>query len=243
MIEPLLRVRGLTIAWPTRIAPLVVVESADFDVGPGEAVGLVGPSGSGKTTLALAVLGLAGWCGARAEGGISWRGRAVGPSELARLRGREIAYVPQEPRAALDPYMTCGAQIAEGLRVGGAEGADARARVRGLLAEVGLDPSVADQYPHRLSGGMCQRVLLAAALAGDPALLVADEPTASLDALTRARVLALLDGVRRRRGLAILFISHDRRAVAALCDRVLRVQDRRVVAGIERSSVVMPLPA
>jgi ABC-type glutathione transport system ATPase component len=234
VIRSLVEARGLSLAWPTPRGAVCVLDRADLSIGVGEAVGLVGPSGSGKTTLGLALLGLATRCGARVGGELRWRREVVGPPQLARLRGRAIGYVPQEPRAALDPYMTCGAQIAEALGAAGVVGTAARERVAALLAEVGLDPAVAGTYPHRLSGGMCQRVLVAAALAGDPLLVVADEPTASLDALTRARVLALLDDVRRARGLALLLISHDRRAVDALCDRVLEISDRALVAGERR---------
>jgi ABC-type glutathione transport system ATPase component len=151
-----------------------------------------GPSGVGKTTLGLALVGLASWNGAHVSGAVHWRGQLRDPAGLAQLRGREIGYLPQEARPALNPYRTCGVQMLEGPRTGqggrGRPSGPERLRLAELLSAVGLDAGVAPQYPHRLAGGMYQRVLLAASLAGGPSLLVADKPTASLDTLNRNRV-------------------------------------------------------
>lgn len=205
----LLELRGLTV----RYGPSTVLSGLFLTLGEREIVGMAGPSGSGKTTLGLAMLGLAGWNGARVSGSVRWKGQDADASALRRLRGRSIAYLPQEARPALNPYRTCGSQIADA--------AHDRTTVGALLEAVGLDTSVAGQYPHRLSGGMCQRVLLAAALASEPELLVADEPTASLDPLNRNRVLELLARLRDERGMAILLISHDTDALDRICDRVV----------------------
>lgn len=205
----LLELRDLTV----RYGPSTVLSGLSLTLGEREIVGMAGPSGSGKTTLGLAMLGLGGWNGARVSGSVRWKGQEADASELRRLRGRSIAYLPQEARPALNPYRTCGSQIADT--------AHDRTMVGTLLEAVGLDTSVAGQYPHRLSGGMCQRVLLAAALASEPELLVADEPTASLDPLNRNRVLELLARLRDERGMAILLISHDTDALDRICDRVV----------------------
>lgn len=223
MTVALLQVRDLCVAYPEG-GP--VVRGFDLDVRDGEGVGLVGASGAGKTTIGLVLAGLAGWNRARVDGEVSWRGQVLGAKGLARLRGREIAYLPQEPRAALNPFRTCGSQVREALRPGPPRPLrrrrrDDRQRVARLLERVGLSADVAGAPPHRLSGGMCQRVLLAAALAGEPALLVADEPTASLDTVNRRRVLDLLVGLRNDLRLALVLVSHDRRAVDDVCDRVV----------------------
>lgn len=221
----LLSVRGLRVAYPGH-AP--VLDGLDFDVAAGEAVGLVGPSGTGKTTVGLALAGLAGWNGAEVSGELRWRGELLPARRLAHLRGHEIAYLPQEPRAALNPFRSCGSQVGEAVP----DKRRRRARVTALLGLVGLDPSVAGSFPHRLSGGMCQRVLLAAALAGEPALLVADEPTASLDPLHRRRVLDLLIRLRGELELATVLISHDARAVRSVCgERVITLGRDTVTTG------------
>lgn len=212
-----------------------VPPGVDLTVAEGESVGLTGPSGIGKTSTALAVLGLARRTGAAVTGQIRWRGLPAGDRELARLRGRSIGWVPQEPASALNPYRRCGSQLAETLPRAGRT----RAAVRGLLALVGLDAAAARAYPHELSGGMCQRVLIAAALAPRPSLLLADEPTASLDALTRREILDLLAGVRERDGTALLVVSHDRLALERLCDRTVALAEP-LDAGRHGAAIVDP---
>ncbi|MGH8908885.1 MAG: ABC transporter ATP-binding protein, partial [Egibacteraceae bacterium] len=206
-----------------------VIAGADLTVAAGEAVGLIGPSGSGKTTLALALLGLAADAGAEVTGAVRWRGA---DADLASLRGRAIGLVPQEPRAALNPYRTVGAQVGEAGR--------GRADISALLTEVGLDPAAARAYPHRLSGGMCQRACIAAALAGDPALLIADEPTTNLDLAAREGIVTLLAALRADRGLALLLIAHDADLVARLCDRAVTIERGRLVAAPTARSAPSP---
>jgi oligopeptide/dipeptide ABC transporter ATP-binding protein len=204
-----------------------------FDLAAGEAVALVGESGCGKTLLGRALAGLAPER-ARVAGSIRLRGRELAGSmeeEWRRIRGDEIALVFQEPAAAFDPVATIGSQIVEALRAH--EKLDrgaARARARERLREVGFpDPDRGmDEYPHRLSGGLRQRAFLAMALASDPAILVADEPTTALDATVAAQVLELLDRLRRERDLALLLISHDLGVVARHADRVIVMYAGRV---------------
>jgi oligopeptide/dipeptide ABC transporter ATP-binding protein len=214
------------------------VDGVDLEIHPGEAVGLVGESGSGKSVLALSVLGLQpqGPEVLREGSSIQLQGEelvGLGNKELRAFRGGDVAMVFQEPMTSLNPVLTVGRQIGEAVgRRGEVMGADEiRGRVEGLLEEVGLpDPQrQADAYPHQLSGGMRQRVMIAMALAGDPALLVADEPTTALDVTVQAQILDLLRGLQRDRSMALLLISHDLRMVANLCQRVLVMYGGRVV--------------
>lgn len=206
---------------------VAAVDGVSFCVAEGEALGLVGESGCGKTLTALSLVGLLP-PGARVLPGSSVRFRGeefvgAGPERLRRLRGAEIAVIFQEPGMALNPVSSVGRQVAEGLRHHrGLDRRAARARAAELLGEVGIpDPeNRARSYPHELSGGMRQRVLIAMALACGPRLLVADEPTTALDATVRAQILDLLDRLRRERGLALLLITHDLASVAEVCDRV-----------------------
>ncbi|MGW0927993.1 ABC transporter ATP-binding protein [Streptomyces sp. NPDC002644] len=223
---PLLEVDGLSVAADAG-ARAVVVDGVSLTVAPGECVGVVGESGSGKSLTVRAVAGLLPE-GLRVTGGtVRLDGEDVlglAPRARAALRGRRIALLMQDPFAMLHPQLTCGRQIADGLRGfdgrGRAVRAARRAEVERRLAEVGLDPSVADRHPHELSGGMLQRVATAAALAGDPELLIADEPTTALDTATQAAVLDLLGGLRRSRGMGLILITHDLRVAFSACDRV-----------------------
>ncbi|MET8574185.1 ABC transporter ATP-binding protein [Streptomyces sp. NPDC005012] len=223
---PLLEVDGLSVASDAG-SRAVVVDGVSLTVAPGECVGVVGESGSGKSLTVRAVAGLLPE-GLRVTGGaVRLDGEdvlALAPRARAALRGRRIALLMQDPFAMLHPQLTCGRQIADGLRGldgrGRAVRAARRAEVERRLAEVGLDPSVADRHPHELSGGMLQRVATAAALAGDPELLIADEPTTALDTATQAAVLDLLGGLRRSRGMGLILITHDLRVAFSTCDRV-----------------------
>ncbi|QBE48623.1 ATP-binding cassette domain-containing protein [Leucobacter triazinivorans] len=189
----------------------LLVDGLSFSVAPGEALGIVGESGSGKSLTLRALLGMLP-AGTRASGG-----------EVAV--GGTVGMVFQDPLTALDPLTRVGAQLREAVEAGGASGsqARARARVRELLQQVELpDPDrIARSYPHQLSGGQRQRVVIAMALAGDPAVLLCDEPTTALDVTVQRQVLGLLDEVRRERGLTLVFVSHDLAVVASMCDRVL----------------------
>ncbi len=219
----LLDVHGLGIAFP-RARP---VQDLSFTVGPGETVALVGESGSGKSLTALALMRLLPPRGRIESGTIRFDGRDIGTLSERRfreIRGREIAMVFQEPMTALNPVLTVGVQIAEVLRRH--EGLSARAaRVRAvdLLDRVRIpDPHRrVDAYPHQLSGGMRQRVMIAVAVACAPKLLIADEPTTALDVTIQAQVLDLIDGLRRDLGMAVLLITHDLGVVGQWADRVV----------------------
>ncbi|MEV3984321.1 ABC transporter ATP-binding protein [Nonomuraea sp. NPDC049758] len=218
----MLETRGLRV-----VGDRVLVDGVDLTVAAGETVGLVGESGSGKSLTARALVGLLPR-GLRAEGSVEVGGaQLVGASErlLRGVRGRRISLLMQDPFAMLNPLCTAGAHIAETLR-----GRTSRQEIARRLAEVGIDdPAVAGRYPFQLSGGMRQRVALAAALAGDPELLVADEPTTALDATTQHEILALLRRVQEARGMGVLLITHDLRVAFAVCDRVAVMYAGRVV--------------
>jgi len=231
---PLLAVEDLRVEFPTDDGPLVAVDGLTVDVADHEVLGLVGESGAGKTVAALAVLGLLPRR-ARVSGSARWRGQELlgrPERDLQPLRGEELAIVFQDALAALNPVMTVGAQIAEAIAVHHpAGGAAAQGRVVELLDLVGIpDPATrAGQYPHEFSGGMRQRAMLAMALANDPALLIADEPTTALDVTLQAQVLDVLERVRDRTGTAILLITHDLGVVAGLADRVVVLYAGRAV--------------
>ena len=203
----------------------LAVDGVSFEVEAGEILGLVGESGSGKSTVANAVMGLLP-SAAAVSGSIRLEGREVvglGEEELRRVRGAQAAMIVQDASASLDPTWPIGDQIAETVRahrpVGGRE---AKARAIGLMEEVGI-LDAARRYgdaPHRFSGGMRQRIVIAAALANDPRLLIADEPTTALDVTLQAQVLALIDRLRRSHGTSVLLITHDLGVVAQVCDRV-----------------------
>jgi len=218
---------------------LLVVDDLRVDFGPtvpalagvsfalrqGETLGLVGESGCGKSTLANAVMGLLPPT-ATVRGGIAFEGRdllAMGDEERRRLRGDDVAMIFQDPLAALDPTCSIGYQVAETIRAHrDVDRRAAKRRAIELLGEVGI-PDAARRYgdpPHRFSGGMRQRVVIAIALANDPDLLIADEPTTALDATIQAQILMLLRDLRARRGMTTLLISHDLGVVAQVADRV-----------------------
>jgi len=230
----LLATRDLRVAFPRRGTgtDVEILKGLDLDLAVGESLALTGPSGAGKSLTARALLGLlpktAFWSGT-----ITWKGvdlTDTAGSAWHKVRGGGMTLILQEPMAALDPVMTVGEQIAETVRhhQGLAPG-PAREKAVALLDEMMVpDPwRVASLHPHRLSGGQRQRVLIAAALACDPDLLIADEPTTALDVLVQKGILAALDRVRRQREMALLFISHDRDLVSLLADRVVELRDGR----------------
>ena len=199
-----------------------LVHGVDLSVGPGERVGLIGESGSGKSLTALSVMGLLPR-GLRAGGSVRIRGQeTLGlPDRLMRpLRGKVVSMVFQEPMTALDPLMTVGRQVAE---------AAGRADVADLFTRVSLDPARMGAYPHELSGGQRQRVLIAMALAGEPDLLICDEPTTALDVTVQDQILDLLDDLVDRLGVSLLFITHDLGVINRMCRRVLVMSGGRVV--------------
>ncbi|MDX5359178.1 MAG: ABC transporter ATP-binding protein [Rhodobacterales bacterium] len=218
-----------------------VLHGIDLDIDRGEAVGLVGESGCGKSVTWLAALGLLPGK-ARVSGSVRVEGQELigAPARMVeRVRGARIAMIFQDPSSSLNPVQRVGRQIAESLALHrGLRGAAARAETVRLLDMVGI-PSAAtrvDLYPHEFSGGQCQRIMIAMALAGQPDLLIADEPTTALDATIQAQILDLLARLRAETGMAMVFISHDLGAVSAVCDRAAVMYAGRMVeaGGIER---------
>ena len=225
----LLDVTGLTV----RSASGVLVRDVSFSLEPGERLGLIGESGSGKSLTSLAVTGLLPDA-LVASGSVLLDGHQVvgaRDADLRPLRGPVAQIVFQEPLTALDPLMRVGRQVAEPLRRHlGLRGAELRAAVAAALEEVALtDPRIARAYPHELSGGQRQRVAIAIALAAQPQLLIADEPTTALDVTVQDGVLALLERLIAERGMALLFISHDLAVVSRMVDRIVVLSDGGVV--------------
>ncbi len=230
----LLSIRGLRVAYrQPQGADVEVVHGVDLDVSRGQIVGLVGESGSGKSQTAFAALGIVPADGYVSSGSILISGEEAidaSPAVAGRLR-RTLGYVPQEPMSNLDPSFTVGSQLAEPLRVAGLSRALAKRRVLELLAAVEIaDPQrVFRAYPHEISGGMAQRVLIAGALSTDPDVIVADEPTTALDVTVQAEVLAILRRLRDERGVGVLIVTHNLGVVADLCDRVAVMNQGRIV--------------
>lgn len=231
----MLKVTGLNVSFRTEQGLVRAVENVSFDVAEGELMGIVGESGSGKTVSLLAVMGLITDPNAIITGSIAYRGRElVGlPSkEMRKLRGREIAMIFQDPMTALTPVYTIGWQIAEQILAHEKVSKQAAwQRAIDLLAEVNIpNPGEAvHRYPHQLSGGMRQRVVIAMALSCNPALLVADEPTTALDVTVQAQILDLVAKLRRNHGSAIVFITHDMGVMAEIADRMMVMYAGRVV--------------
>ncbi|MEF2977180.1 dipeptide/oligopeptide/nickel ABC transporter permease/ATP-binding protein [Subtercola sp. YIM 133946] len=236
--DALLTVRGLSVGFGAAGRETTAIQRVDFDVSPGEIVGLVGESGSGKTVTALAVLGLLGANGRITAGSVRLGSdELVGMSsaKLREVRGARIAMISQEPMGALDPSFRVGSQIVEAIRAHERVGrAEARTRSRHLLEAVRLDPAIASRYPHEISGGMAQRVAIAMALAGRPDLLIADEPTTALDVTVQADILELLRTLQAETGMAVILVSHDWGVVADLCSRAIVMYAGEVV---ERAAV------
>jgi peptide/nickel transport system ATP-binding protein len=231
---PLLAVRDLHVRLPGRGgASLHALRGLDFDVDRGESLALIGESGSGKTLTALAVMGLLPE-GATVEGQVLLEGRdllGLDEDDWCGLRGRRVAMVFQEPLTALNPLQRVIAQVMEPIRLHrlASERAVARARAMALLSRVGLDERQAQAYPHELSGGQRQRALIAMALAAEPDLLIADEPTTALDARLRVQVLALLSELVAERRMGLLLISHDLALTARRVDRMAILYGGRVM--------------
>ena len=229
--EPVLEVRDLSI----RIRDVRAVEGVNLCIRPGEALALVGESGCGKSLSSLAVMGLLPDAAGLEPGTrILLRGQDIaGLDETARnlLRGRDMGMIFQEPLTSLNPLMPVGPQVMESLLVHGVPEAEAGERALAMLDKVGIpDPSTRfRQFPFELSGGMCQRVMIALALVGNPALLIADEPTTALDVTIQAQILDLMRGLMRDADTALLLITHDMGVVAELADRVAVMYAGRIV--------------
>jgi peptide/nickel transport system ATP-binding protein len=211
------------------------VRDIGFHIDPGEILGMAGESGCGKSLTALALAGLLPGGTARTAGAVFLRGRnlcAMTDRELRRVRGREIALIFQEPALSLNPLIKIGKQIAESLELQG-EGDKAAIpdRVFALMDKLGMEhpQRLAQCYPHQLSGGACQRALIALAVIGKPKLLIADEPVTALDTTTQSQILDLLRSINREWGTGILFISHDLGLISRLCNRVLVMYAGRIV--------------
>ncbi|WP_030437600.1 dipeptide/oligopeptide/nickel ABC transporter permease/ATP-binding protein [Actinoplanes subtropicus] len=234
--DALLSVHHLSVGYPTANGSMqTVVEDVALTVRRGEVHGLIGESGSGKTQTAFSILRLLPGGGRIVGGSIAFEGRdlaGLSAKEMAAVRGKKIAYVPQEPMSNLDPSFTVGSQLVEPMRIHlGLSRADAKARALELLARVGIpNPRrTYGSYPHELSGGMAQRVLIAGAVACDPELLIADEPTTALDVTVQAEVLDLLRDLQRERQMGVLLVTHNFGVVADICDRVSVMRAGRIV--------------
>src|SRR6185503_14018472 len=220
---------------PTRAGLVRAVDGVSFYIDPGELLGLVGESGCGKSMTALSVMRLIAPPGKIVGGEILFDGRSLlqlSNREMRAVRGDDIAMIFQDPMTSLNPVFTVGEQIAEALRLHRKlSRKDARAGAVAAMREVSIpDPELrADDYPHQLSGGMRQRIMIAMALACDPKLLIADEPTTALDVTIQAQILELLDGLRKTRELAVLLITHDLGVVAEVADRVAVMYTGKIV--------------
>jgi oligopeptide/dipeptide ABC transporter ATP-binding protein len=235
MTAPLLRVRDLVVEFPLARGTLRAVDGVSFDVQSGEALGLVGESGSGKTMTLRALLGLLPSAGRITAGSIELAGEQIlgrGAARLRALRGRSMAMVFQEPTTALNPVMTVGEQIAEAplVRLGLGRRA-AHERALDLMRRVGIPDPVrrSRAYPHELSGGMRQRVMIAIALSAEPELILCDEPTTALDVTIQDQILKLLHSLQRDAGLSLVFVSHDLAVIAQTCDHVAVMYAGQVV--------------
>ncbi len=233
-VSPVLEVEGLCIAYGDGTAERRAVHDVSFSINPGEVVALVGESGSGKTTTAQSIIGLLAANGRVERGSIKLNGTDIArwtDRQLETVRGARISLVPQDPGNSLNPVKTIGAQVGEIFRIHGAlrpDGIDDC--VISLLARVGLsEPALrARQYPHELSGGMRQRVLIAIAIALKPQLIIADEPTSALDVTVQKRILDLIDELRAEYGTAVLLVTHDLSVAADRADRIVVLKDGRI---------------
>jgi oligopeptide/dipeptide ABC transporter ATP-binding protein len=239
-----LDVRGLHTSFRRGRGLVKVVRGVSFRVGRSGSVGLVGESGSGKSITALSVMGLIERPGFIAGGQILLDGRdlvKLSPADLTRLRGRDVAMVFQEPTAALNPLYHIGSQVAEAIRAHQDVTRDqALERARELLGMVGISDAarVLRSYPHQLSGGMCQRVTIATALANDPGLLILDEPTTALDTTIQAQILDIIADLKTRLETAIVFVSHDISVVAQICEDLVVMYGGRVMESGRTDQVI-----
>ena len=226
MSTALLEVRHLRVEFPTRRETLIALDDVSFDIAPGEILGVVGESGAGKSLIGAAIIGLLDPPGRVASGEIHFDGRRIDTlpyEEMRKIRGRHIGAIFQDPLTSLNPLYSIGRQLVETIQTHLPVGAEeARRRAIRLLEETGIPAAEQriDQYPHQFSGGMRQRVVIALALAGEPRLIVADEPTTALDVSIQAQIIALLKRLCREHGAAVMLITHDMGVIAETCDRV-----------------------
>jgi peptide/nickel transport system ATP-binding protein len=235
-VTSVLEIDDLCVEFATDEGALRAVDGVSIALAPGERVAVVGESGSGKTVTALAIMGLIEPPGRIIAGDVRLDGRSllgITEGDYREIRGRDIAMVFQDPMSALNPALRIGPQVAEAITVhdSSVSRSTARARAIGLLDEIGIAsaPQRARDYPHQLSGGMLQRVLLAMALANRPRILIADEPTTALDVTTQAQILELLDTIGAERDLAVVLVTHDLGVVAGHADRIVVMYAGRIV--------------
>jgi peptide/nickel transport system ATP-binding protein len=248
MSTSLLSVRNLRVEFPTRRGTLVAVDDVSFDIMPGEVLGVVGESGAGKSLTGTAIIGLIEPPGRIGAGEIHLKGDRIDhlpPERMRRIRGRRIGMVFQDPLTSLNPLYRIGDQLVETIVTHTKMNlAAARRRALALLAEVGIPAPEAriDHYPHQFSGGMRQRVVLALAVAANPELIIADEPTTALDVSVQAQIIALLKRLCRDHGTAVMLITHDMGVIAETADRVAVMYAGRLVEiGAVRDLVKSPL--
>ena len=226
MTAPLLEVRNLRVEFATRHATLVALDDVSFDIAPGEILGVVGESGAGKSLTGASIIGLIDPPGRVASGEIHFDGRRIDNlpyDQMRKIRGRHIGAIFQDPLTSLNPLYTIGRQLIETIQTHlDVSAAQARQRAIQLLKETGISAAEAriDQYPHQFSGGMRQRVVIALALAAEPRLIVADEPTTALDVSIQAQIISLLKRLCKDHGAAVMLITHDMGVIAETCDRV-----------------------
>jgi peptide/nickel transport system ATP-binding protein len=232
---PLLEVRHLRVEFPSRRGTLLALDDISFSIAPGEVLGVVGESGAGKSLTGSAIIGLLDPPGRIAGGAILLAGRRIDnlPYEQMRaIRGRKIGAIFQDPLTSLNPLYTIGRQLIETIRTHLPVGEyEARDRAVKLLQETGI-PAAAqriDQYPHQFSGGMRQRVVIALALAAEPQLIVADEPTTALDVSIQAQIISLIRRLCKEHGTAVMLVTHDMGVIAETCDRVAVMYAGRIV--------------
>jgi peptide/nickel transport system ATP-binding protein len=242
-VEPLLRVEDLRVEFPTEDGVVHAVDGITYQVFAGKTLGIVGESGSGKTVSSLTTLGLTRGQGASVSGRILFEGRdlvALGDAELRAIRGNDIAMIFQDPLSALHPLYSVGDQLIEAVRAHtDASKKKARERAIELLGLVGIpDPKRrVDDYPHEFSGGMRQRAMIAMALANEPKLLIADEPTTALDVTVQAQILALMERLQSELGMAIVIITHDLGVVAEMADDIAVMYAGRIVETASAESI------
>lgn len=225
-MESLLRVDNLNVSFETRRGLVNVIEGLSFELKSGRTLGIVGESGSGKSVTSLAVMGLLPPTGRVSQGQVSFEGKDLleaSEKEMQSLRGGDLAMIFQDPMTSLNPSFTVGFQIKEALKQHGLGKGDLDARAADLLKQVGIpDPALRlKSYPHQLSGGMSQRVMIAMAIACSPKLLIADEPTTALDVTIQAQILALLKQIQKERNMGLILITHDIGVVAQMADDIL----------------------
>ncbi len=234
-MTPLLEVSHLRVEFPTRRATLVALDDVSFNIAPGEILGVVGESGAGKSLTGAAIIGLLDPPGRVAAGEIRFDGRRIDNlpyDEMRKVRGRQIGAIFQDPLTSLNPLYTVGRQLIETIQAHlPVNAVQARQRAIKLLQETGIPAAEAriDQYPHQFSGGMRQRVVIALALAAEPRLIVADEPTTALDVSIQAQIISLLKRLCKEHGAAVMLVTHDMGVIAETCDRVAVMYAGRIV--------------